>query len=445
MTRLHSAIPCSIASVLTFGALSLLPAAGAAAPEATCGGETATLVGRPGSAELVGTSGRDVIVTNGVESVDALGGGDLICITGDTESVTAGSGRDDVRNLQTADGVSDGPGVWLGPGGDTYLGGPGPEVVFTDDDFPESFAARDDRDVVDTGAGADIVATGRPGSRMLDAVDLGPGRDSASLEGLAAGSTFSLAGGTGRDTLVTSEDATGALSNGRWVFDNRRSPGIATVVGEPVLSWTSFDVFVFEAPVRSVDFLGGDTDERLTADSLRRADMGAGNDVVRFTAAHPRGSQVAGGSGTDRFVTHRQDYPAECFGTATVRMGAGTYRCDDDARYRAAFDGFEVARIAAGRVDIVGSRRADQIVVHARCGGRVRAGYGADRVIIRRPKYRCLEGGWTPIRVDGGPGDDDLVGWIRRDVLIGGPGSDSADGGPDIDRCFAENRENCEE
>ncbi|WP_340538202.1 hypothetical protein [Nocardioides sp. GXZ039] len=451
MTRLPSARSLSVAASLAAGTLILgaLSAPDAdAAPEATCAGETATVVGKPRAWKLYGTEGRDVIVTNGAEWVEALGGDDLVCVTGDTRTVIAGTGADDVRNLQLAGTLPRGTSMsaHLGPGSDTYLGGPDADFVFADDDFPGERADRDDLDVVRTGAGNDGVASGRPYSRLVDTIELGSGRDLAFLDALSGAPSFSLSGGSGRDMIVIAREAKGALLKADWVFDNRSSAGIATADGEAALNWTSFERFVLEPRFSSTRFYGGDSDERVSAMTLREADLGAGDDVIEYTMAHPRRSVLRGGPGSDRFVTHFQDEQAECLGTATVRLAAGTYVCDDDPAYRASLDGFEGVRIAAGRVDIAGSRRANTILVHARCGGTVRAGYGADRVTIRRPRYGCrpvLD--WRPIRVDGGPGDDELVGWIRRDVLIGGPGRDSADGRADVDRCVAERRVSCEE
>src|SRR5690606_31003670 len=120
-------------------------------------GERASLVGRPGRT-LRGTRGRDVVVTNGADYVDARRGADLVCVTGGRETqVQAGGGADTVVVRQRRGSV------WtvLGGGPDTYRGGRVRETVY---------AARTDtrtgdhhRDVIRTRGGKDTVVVGRPG------------------------------------------------------------------------------------------------------------------------------------------------------------------------------------------------------------------------------------------------------------------------------------------
>lgn len=67
------------------------PSAGA---QESCNGSPATIVGTPGGA-VVGTADRDVVVTDGADSVDTLDGTDVVCITGDLPTtVDGGPGRD---------------------------------------------------------------------------------------------------------------------------------------------------------------------------------------------------------------------------------------------------------------------------------------------------------------------------------------------------------------
>jgi Ca2+-binding RTX toxin-like protein len=79
-----------------------------------------------GPGDLTGTPGRDVIVSTGdfPTTVEALGGDDLICVYGGAR-VDAGPG-DDVVDTSVASGgsISD-----LADGDDTYIGGPGRDLV----------------------------------------------------------------------------------------------------------------------------------------------------------------------------------------------------------------------------------------------------------------------------------------------------------------------------
>ncbi len=106
-------------------ALAAVPATGATAAGETCRGEAATIVGT--GPTVTGTEGRDVIVTAAARAVVALGGDDLICLSGtpstgsDFINVDAGAGAD------TVDSTALLPGSYattvLGAGADTFVGG----------------------------------------------------------------------------------------------------------------------------------------------------------------------------------------------------------------------------------------------------------------------------------------------------------------------------------
>jgi Ca2+-binding RTX toxin-like protein len=101
-------------------AATLLTAPTAQAAAETCQGRAATVVG---SADVVnGTEGDDVIVTNGATRVRALGGNDVVCVTGGPESgsvrqdIDLGSGDDRLLVERAAD---------VGGPGSSYAGGTG--------------------------------------------------------------------------------------------------------------------------------------------------------------------------------------------------------------------------------------------------------------------------------------------------------------------------------
>ena len=87
-----TALRCLAVSALTLAGLTL---PGPAVADDTCQGRSATVVGTPGE-PLEGTTGNDVIVSNGATTVSALEGNDTICVTGPTTGVTvdAGPGND---------------------------------------------------------------------------------------------------------------------------------------------------------------------------------------------------------------------------------------------------------------------------------------------------------------------------------------------------------------
>lgn len=114
-------VPILVTAAL--GAALLQPTSATAAGE-TCQGQPATLVGAPDQTVL-GTEGPDVIVSNGASQVDALGGDDLICVTGSpvvdpdaarAVSLQTGAGNDRVEAHTPGWGTV----TTLGSGADTY-------------------------------------------------------------------------------------------------------------------------------------------------------------------------------------------------------------------------------------------------------------------------------------------------------------------------------------
>lgn len=161
-----------VAAALTAAALVSVPATLAeAAGPATCHGVRATAVGKP-QGFVQGTARRDVIVSNGADDVSGAGGDDLICITGDTRSVSVsgGSGDDTVYVLSTRAEV----GFFAGSGNDSYFG--------NDRDDEVGFLT-DGVDRARTGKGDDVVAFKVAKKKLRQAkIDLGPGNDGLSFK-----------------------------------------------------------------------------------------------------------------------------------------------------------------------------------------------------------------------------------------------------------------------
>ena len=99
-------------------------------------------------------------------------------------------------------------------------------------------------------------------------------------------------------------------------------------------------------------------------------------------------------------------------------------------------------------VELVGNGRANSITVGRACSVSMTGRGGADR-LVARPRDLCSEAGDTDVlrRVlaFGSAGNDELVGRSTSDLLVGGPGRDTADGRAGHDRCFAEVRRRCEQ
>ena len=139
----------------------------------------ATIVGTP-DAELTGTPGPDVVVTNGAQSVDTGDGDDLVCTTGTTSrssavdvDVVAGAGRRHRRH-DGEHGDADTGTVARGRRRSS-------STVATSDD---SVDARDEgRDTVHTGGGNDFVGTGSSTGIDDDRVDTGASGDQIGVDG----------------------------------------------------------------------------------------------------------------------------------------------------------------------------------------------------------------------------------------------------------------------
>lgn len=251
---------------------------------ADCFGQVATIVGTPGTELLEGTEGPDVILTNGVLEVDARGGDDLVCVTGDAPP----------------EGVF----VLLGRGADQLLGHPsGDDYVYADDENRGAV----DRDIIDTGGGDDYVAIGsekRGADASQDWIAFGSGRDHLNLRGevsLAA----TISGGSDRDLIYWGAIAPRGV---RVAIDNAHEE--LRLDGEDVMKWDNFEIFRALPGIQGpFTFRGSDRGETLGGpvffvDDRWKVDvrMGGGRDWVAVTGAGP-GSQIDGGRGADRLMT----------------------------------------------------------------------------------------------------------------------------------------------
>ncbi len=405
---------------------------------ATCQGEPATVVGTPVMPELNGTDGDDVIVTGGAFSVHARAGDDLVCVTDGTFVLDAGAGDDDVHS-----GVGDGGtfSVDLGAGRDRFAGSAAADLV--EDDVRTG--TRDQRDVIRTGAGDDVVSTGRAGTRLRDVVELGSGDDELVLDGRSARRGARLSGGAGTDRMIVPRYARGADDLGRsaWLVDNRRGQEVARVGGRVVLAWRGIERFQLEGRARSYSFRGSRADEALRAGSLRSVAMGGGNDTVGPTD-QPAAARLSFGPGLDRLDM----VDSTCRTDLTIDLGARAYRCGSA---RAAVTGLERAVVVGVRGRVVGSSASESLEVSL-CRGSVSTGGGRDQVLLLEPaaylgpdlRPQCRGTARRPVVVDGGGGRDRLVGSRLGDVLLGGPGRDLARGKGGRDRCVAERERGCE-
>lgn len=269
----------------------------------TCNGQTPTIVGSPG-ATLLGTAGNDIVLTRGATRVDTGAGDDSICVTDRGAIVINAGPGDDFVGARTHKGKTF---VSLGFGDDTFIGGDGPDRVWSQEASNQTSVG--DHDVILSNGGDDYVISGSSAAPNTDVVVLGPGDDALVTYGASAGAD--LSGGLGVNTL---QPLPGADVSGDWTFDNVN--GEALLDGSTQLTWSSFRRFDLTGLQGSrVRYLGsaasewvlaGGTcrvvlrgragDDRLTVDPQGCNNLPAGDALL---AGGPGDDQLNGSDGDD--------------------------------------------------------------------------------------------------------------------------------------------------
>jgi len=405
---------------------------GADAAEPLCQGEVPTIVGTPGGA-VSGTDSDDVIVSEGALLVDALDGGDLVCVTGGTDRsvrVDAGPG-DDLIDATAA--VAFRVEAFLGAGVDTYVGSAGSDHV-------DASAGEDSGEYVSTGAGEDKVSTGRRGRPMNDVIDLGDGLDRVFLRGLPGAG--SVEGGPGTD-FVQMYDRTRAS----WVINNRKQKLTA---GSATMDIVGLERFLLESlRWKSLRFIGGPAREELDVtqsgqnkrDGAVMVDMGGADDrlVVDGNLSGP----YHGGDGADRISIDGEPGAEPPTGSVGVDLLRDIVRTGDglDAKLTS----FSVVHLRFFDRNLVRAGPGPHGISVEGCHATVYGGSGDDQIRFEA-NFTLCSGPWSKqsIRAYGEGGADRLQGSVGNDVLIGGLGTDKATGKSGRDVCSAEARVSCE-
>lgn len=436
---------------MTYGLATVLAAAaltGGSGPvfadEATCHGLTATMVGSVG-ATIHGTDGADVIVTNGASDVYAQAGDDTICSTNvagpgveEWADVNAGPGND----LVDATGNKDVRAfVSLEAGDDVFIGGDEDDVVKSAGWEGEPDQAQG-ADQVTTGAGRDWVTTGGTlAAPDGDSIDLGPGLDELEIRG-AIGHDASWTGGTGKDQ-ITIEVLRGSAN---WVWD--ANAGEVRSNGLHAGTMSSFEQFNFwSGRANHYTFIGGPAaDVVRTMVAIDDLDLGAGDDRVKLwndELIHDTALHMHGGKGVDNLQVgfgYNDGY-------ADLNLDQGRLRLVKPTMSGATsrLEGFERAQVYAYWARVIGSSDDDRIQWDA-CHGSVTGRRGDDTLtFVPSEENSC---GYfnenADITINGGRGDDRLIGGDFPDRLYGGRGDDYADGRTNSDICRAETSVHCE-
>ncbi len=426
----------SAATVAPVAAAAATSRAGAVPP--TCRGLAPTLVGEPGEDVLRGTDDDDVIITNGVHTVRARDGDDVICTTrsGKGLDIQAGSGDDVVDRTEDqpypARGNRGGAVVVaLGSGVDRFEGVDGPELVYAgggDTVLGNGAGSRQsfDHDEVYVGSSrepavATVRLSGSSGNRVIFGAAPAPGLD---LE-VADGSSLEL----GR--LAADSD---------WHVDLRHRSLVRDGVDlGRVAGFTSVQLRVGREGGPPVRLTGGPLDEQVSIDGMRRVslDLGGGNDDLRLESGCRRHRLVAARGGPGRDHVSLSDYRYGCAEQPpSIDLREGEIRTG--SRLFATVRGFPRATLTTNSPGaVLRGGKGDDILRHVGCGATLSGGGGDDRLSSRPPvligfssdHYETCPAA-RRLRMVGGAGDDSFVrrGGANPSVMTGGAGRDVARG-----------------
>jgi hypothetical protein len=412
------------------------PAAGRQADAVpTCQGQPATIVGVDGDI-LVGTEGDDVMISGPASSVRALGGDDVVCAA-DTEpflDIDAGPGDDVVDTTASLEGVS----TLLGTGADRFVGGPETDEV-SDGDVPGDAA----RDVIDTGAGRDSVASGVDGLPNDDAIDLGVGDGGVSFHGAPGGAAHLRGRGSGFLGFYFGGPV------GTLRVDNRQ--GLAALDGDAFVSWEGFSTFSTEfSDVERLVLRGGDGPESLRVpvfDHPTEIDARTGGGTDTFEISGLDVGSIDGGPGRDMLSVFGNDATTtgRLDSDITVDLGSGQMRVDprEGEPRSVSLDAIDDLSVFNFRDSTLrGDRGPNLLDVRAGCRTTLVGRGGAD--LLQRWSTLCDEGRVPVSTMRGDQGPDRLLGHAADDLMIGGPGRDVANGRGGTDTCRTEVRRSCE-
>ena len=418
----------SLSAVALLGAALLAPVGTAAAAGETCEGQAAAIIGTPGG-QITGTEGADVIVTNGATQVDARGGDDLVCET---------SGR--------------GTSVVLGAGADTFTASNGGSHTI----FAGPADGTDTEADVIRSSGYGLVFSGMAGRPNADIIDLAFGEVVWSGIQTAPGAVS-----VGTDGILGVRSA-----NGDVTMD-----ATGTVTGaDTALTWTGdFERLVFNTSAEHgrFTFRGTAGTEHLKVDAPTTFDrniaLRGGKDSYESNSLGGKATRIKGDGGRNQLLLELNSHDRVRADLSRSRVTATKAGVEESIRVR----GFDDLTVTAKRADVIGTDRANHIIVIAcrttikgmkgRDGSSVELStdtYGGGLSVPRCSSYKAtinggpgndfIQGSTGNDRLVGGPGNDAIIGRGGDDRLIGGPGRDSVKGREGRDVCQGERIRRCE-
>jgi Ca2+-binding RTX toxin-like protein len=404
----------------------------------------ALLFGGAGNDTLIGGSGDDRLFGEaGDDRLFGKGGADLLFGGAGNDTLTGGSGNDQVFG-----GAGDDLIIWNpGDGSDLNEGGDGKDTI-----------------QVNGGNGAEVFTAVPNGARVrfdrvspapffLDigtaenlTVNMNGGNDSfTGANGLAGLIKLTVDGGPG-DDVITGGDGNDILLGGDGndtLIGGRGNDILFGGAGNDVFIWNpgdGSDIIEGQAGTDTVQFNGSNASEKvdLTANGSRlRLVRDVGNIVMDINAVERVNVTERAGADTttvhDLTGTGVTSVHLDLAGTPGTGVGDGA----KDTVNVAATNATDTVRISGspGSVNIDGLATKVTITGADVTDGLVVQGLDGDDVL----DGSALAAGAISLTLDGGNGDDVLLGSAGNDtllggqgddVLIGGPGQDTLDGGP---------------
>ncbi|SEQ24320.1 Ca2+-binding protein, RTX toxin-related [Loktanella sp. DSM 29012] len=411
------------------------------------GDDNDTIDGGAGNDVLDGNLGDDVVVGgDGNDTIQGGAGNDTLAGDAGDDSITGGVGSDSVTGGDGNDVIN--TGNHANPATDyDYPGATVPGLPIGDNDpFPN-----DDRDVVDGGAGDDIITTGDDddivfGGTGNDTIDAGIDDDFVS--GGAGNDT--IIGGQGVDTLQGDDGDDvifGGLETDTFDLpdaidpapdDNRDTifggAGNDTIYGRDdadSISGGTGDDLIFGgidddtiAGNQGNDTLYGDQGNDTLTGSLDDDLVygGTGDDFIQGGSGF---DTLYGDEGNDRIQGGNDD--DQIFGGVgddSIQGGGGNDTIDggEGNDLIGAFDGDDSILGGEGD-DVIRSQGGDDSIFGGDGNDQIYAGAGNDTVA----------GNMGDDTIFGGEGDDSLTGSFGNDSVFGGAGNDFIQGGADTD------------
>jgi Ca2+-binding RTX toxin-like protein len=396
-----------------------------------------TIMGTDSGETLIGTDGPDIIFAGaGDDVIWGNNGDDIICAGGGEDEIHGGEGHDYIDAGFGRDWVDGGAGndtIHGRSGGDTIRGGWGDDVLFGDL-LDDELYGDEGNDILIGGHGTDLLHGGPDddwlrGDTNKDTFIGGEGIDTASfMTATPPGQPLGdLAFAEG--VLVDNRDISNGLSSGDGYLEPLQ--GVEHIVG------SAFDDhLVTGAGTLSVS--GGVGDDVIEASDGTAVDGGPGSDTCTPTPCEP---------GTD--VPGRGDGPYVALATGPIDLGlvviGSRGGVDDDLAISITPTGIAVVRAGNGAAITTGegchhgaSASEARCVLPAELRYIVGYGDGGNDTFV-------IEGGCPrdlTATLDGGDGNDRLVGHDEQDILFAGAtGNDELTGNGGDDALLSESRD----